>query len=85
VEVSSPPTTTPPPPAAPESQPPIIPQDAPILQGIFYRPGASSAILDGKTVRVGDQFRQYRVKAISKNTVTLAGPDKKEFKISLGN
>jgi hypothetical protein len=76
------PVVTPPPVAAP---PPVNPPDAPKLQGIFYSPTAPSAIVDGKTVRPGDQFRQYRVKAISKYTVTLIGPDKKEIQIGMSN
>lgn len=59
--------------------------DGPRLQGIFYSPTAPSAILDGKTVRPGDAFKQYKVKEITKYTVTLIGPDKKELKIGMGN
>jgi hypothetical protein len=93
----SPPVVTPPPvaslPVAPppvaapavEAPPPVIPADLPKLQGIFYSPTAPSAIVDGKTVRPGDQFRQYHVKAISKYAVTLVGPDHKEVQISMGN
>jgi hypothetical protein len=69
----------------PVEPPPINPPDAPKLQGIFYSPTAPSAIVDGKTVRPGDQFRQYRVKSISKYTVTLVGPDKKEIQIGMSN
>ena len=70
----------------PVEPPPVVnPPDAPKLQGIFYSPTAPSAIVDGKTIRPGDQFRQYKVKAISKYTVTLIGPDKKEIKIGMGN
>jgi hypothetical protein len=68
---------------APEPPPPLNPPDAPELQGIFYSPTAPSAIIDGKTVRPGDQFRQYRVKEIGKFNVTLVGPDKKEIKLGL--
>lgn len=77
----------PPPPVTPPSPnpPSVIPADAPHLQGIFYSTKTPSAILDGKTARPGDQFGQYRVKAISKYTVTLVGPDKKEFQIGMGN
>jgi hypothetical protein len=39
--------------------------------------------VDGKTVRPGDQFRQYRVKEIGKFSVTLVGPDKKEIKLGM--
>jgi hypothetical protein len=64
---------------------PLNPPGAPKLQGIFYTTNAPSAIVDGKSVRPGTQFGEYRVKAISRATVTLIGPDKKEFQISLGN
>ena len=69
----------------PSEPPPPPPPDLPKLQGIFYSPTAPSAILDGKTIRPGDQFRQYKVKAISKYTVTLTGPDKKDIKIGMSN
>lgn len=71
-----------PPPPAPE---PLNPPDAPVLQGIFYSPTAPSAIVDGKTVRPGDHFKQYRVKEITKYTVTLIGPDGKAIKIGMGD
>jgi hypothetical protein len=64
---------------------PLNPPGAPKLQGIFYSTNAPSAIVDGKSVRPGTQFGEYRVKAISRYAVTLIGPDKKEFQISLGN
>jgi len=64
---------------------PAPPPDAPKLQGIFYSPTSPSAIIDGKIVRPGDQFHEYKVKAISKYTVTLVGADKKEFQIGMGN
>ena len=67
-----------PPPASP-------PEPLPKLQGIFFSPTAPSAILDGKIIRPGDQYRQYRVKAISKYTVTLVGPDKKDTQVGMGN
>lgn len=76
------PVAAPPPVAIP---PPLNPPNVPKLQGIFYSPTTPSAILNGKTVRPGDQFYEYRVKSISKSTVTLIGPDKKEIQIGLGN
>ena len=66
-----------------EPPPPVNPPDAPKLQGIFYSPTAPSAIIDGKIVRPGDQFHEYKVKAISKYTVTLVGADKKEIQIGM--
>lgn len=68
-----------------EPPPPLNPPDAPKLQGIFYSPTRPSAIVNGKTVRPGDQFYEFHVKSISKYTVTLIGPDKKEIQIGLGN
>jgi hypothetical protein len=41
--------------------------------------------LDGKTVRPGDKFRKYRVKEITKYTVSLIGPDGKLLKIGMGD
>jgi hypothetical protein len=81
VAVVSPPVE-PPKPADPV---PAVPPDAPKLQGIDYSRTAPSAILDGKTVRPGDQIGQYHVKEISKYSVTLVGPDKKEIKLGMGN
>jgi hypothetical protein len=68
-----------------EPPPPLNPPDAPKLQGIFYSTTAPSAIVDGKTIRPGDQFGPYRVKSISKFNVTLIGPDKKEIQIGMNN
>ena len=67
---------------APEP-PPVV--ELPRLQGIFYSPTAPSAIMDGKTIRPGDTFKQYKVKEISKFNVILVGPDKKEIKVGLGS
>ncbi len=67
---------------APEP-PPVV--ELPRLQGIFYSPTAPSAIMDGKTIRPGDTFKQYKVKDITKFNVILVGPDKKEIKVGLGS
>jgi hypothetical protein len=64
--------------------PPSVEIYVPKLQGIFYSPTAPTAILDGKTVGPGDQFKQYRVKAITKYTVILIGPDNKEITVGIG-
>jgi hypothetical protein len=55
----------------------------PVLQGIFYSPTSPTAIVNGKTVGVGNMIGEYRVKAISKSAVTLEGPDGKEKQITL--
>ena len=69
-------------PAPPE---PVEPPDLPRLQGIFYSATSPSAIVDGKTVRPGDKFRQYQVKEITKYTVTLLAPDGKAIKLGMSN
>jgi hypothetical protein len=69
---------------APPPPPPPPPVELPRLQGIFYSATAPTAILDGKTVAPGDQFKDFHVKAISKFTVTLVGPDKKEYTVGMG-
>lgn len=69
--------------AVPVPEPEKLPE-LPRLQGIFYSPTAPSAILEGKTIRPGDAFKQYKVKEITKFNVILIGPDKKEIKIGLG-
>jgi hypothetical protein len=71
--------------SAPTPVAPPPPPELPRLQGIFYSPTTPTAILDGKTVAPGDQFNQFQVKAISKYTVTLVGPDKKEYQVGMGN
>ena len=41
------------------------------LQAIFFAPGRSSAIISGKTVRVGNIFKGFRVTAITEVSATL--------------
>lgn len=41
------------------------------LQGIFYRPTNPSAVVNSKTVFVGDHIANAKVKAIDKQSVTL--------------
>jgi len=41
------------------------------LQGIFYRPSGPSAVINSKTVFVGDTIADAKVKAISQLSVTL--------------
>jgi hypothetical protein len=42
------------------------------LQAIFFAPGHSSAIISGKTVHAGDNFKGFRVAAITQTSATLA-------------
>ena len=41
------------------------------LQAIFYAPGHSSAIISGKTVHPGDNFKGFRIAAITQTSATL--------------
>jgi hypothetical protein len=43
----------------------------PKLQGIFYRPERPAALLNGRTVLVGGTRGEYRVVAISQQSVTV--------------
>ncbi len=69
---------------APVPPPPVVPA-LPKLQGIFYSTTAPSAIVDGKTVRPGDPFKQYRVKAITQLTVSLMDAEGKTTTLVMGN
>jgi len=52
--------------------PAAVPPAPPLkLQAIFFAPGRSTAIISGKTVRVGNTFRGYRVAAITEASATL--------------
>jgi hypothetical protein len=66
--------------------PPPMPEtpDMPHLQGIFYS-AHPTAIVDGKTIHIGDQYKQYKVKQITQFYVILTGTDQKDYKITLGN
>lgn len=63
----------------------VDPDNGPKLQGVFYSAKSPTAIIDGKTVRVGDRFQNYRVKEITKYTVLLVGPDNKPLKLGMSN
>jgi hypothetical protein len=55
----------------------------PKLQGIVY--GETSwAIVDGKTVYVGDSVGNFRVKEIFPNSITLQGTNGSEQKLGIG-
>jgi len=55
---------------APES---VLPPLTPVrLQAIFYAPGRSTAIINGKTMRVGETLNEYRLMAITQTSATLA-------------
>lgn len=86
--------TTNPPASAPASvpapvQPPqtmsVNPLFGPKLQGIFYSPTDPTAILDGKTVHVGDHFKSYRVAKITPTSVILRDSDNETVKVVMHN
>jgi len=80
------------PPVAIVTNPPVVSNNAaaapsllppPKLQGIIY--GQKSwAIVDGKTVYVGDSVDSFRVKEITPDSITLESPDGSEKKLVLG-
>ena len=55
----------------PVEEPPKPPAPALKLQGIFYRPANPSAVVNNKTVFLGDFVGSSRVKAIDRQSVTL--------------
>jgi hypothetical protein len=71
----------PPPIAIPaQVQPPAVAPETPPqgppplrLQAIIYRPTRASAMINGRTLFVGDEFGNLRVVAIGQTSVTLAG------------
>jgi hypothetical protein len=60
------------------------PARQPKLQGIVYAPKWPTAIVDGRTVHVGDRLGQFRVKGISQDTVTLERTNGVQEKLKLG-
>ncbi|HXS69007.1 MAG TPA: hypothetical protein VN761_09205, partial [Candidatus Polarisedimenticolia bacterium] len=62
-------------PATPSAEPaPIVvaPPPTPVkLQAIFYSPGRSTAMINGKTVAVGDALKEYRITTITPTSVRL--------------
>ena len=42
-----------------------------MLQGIYYRPAKPSAVINAKTVYVGDKVAQAKVLAIDRREVTV--------------
>jgi hypothetical protein len=53
----------------------LAPPAGPRLQGILYNVAQPTAIISGKTVRVGSTVGGYKVKAIFPTEVDLIGPD----------
>jgi hypothetical protein len=51
--------------------PPTPAQPAYKLQGIYWRPSRAAAVVNGKTLYVGDQVDKARIASIDKDSVTL--------------
>jgi hypothetical protein len=79
------PVTRPAPASMAPSSPPPAPPPEPRLQGIVFAPTRPWAIVNGKTVRVGDWLGEFRVKAISPRGVVLEKADGSQKKLGLGN
>lgn len=62
-------------PPAPTNPPVAIPAPPPAavykLQGIYWRPSKPSAVINAKTVYIGDRVETARVTAINQESVTL--------------
>ena len=84
-EVAPPVVENPPPPPSPPPLRPENPENSPKLQGVFYSATAPAAIVNGKMVRPGDHYLNYRVTEITRFTVTLVGPDGKAIKLNMAN
>ena len=89
VESISPVATNPPPPVvetnvAPASNTVAVAPARPHLQGIVYDSVRPWAIVDGKTVYPGDRVGEFRVKEISKGTLTLEDTNGTRQKLLLG-
>jgi len=86
VPVPAPVSATLPPVPSPLAQtppPPPTPLPGPKLQGIVYAATGAWAIVDGKTVLVGDRLGDFRVKAISPRSVTLEKADGSQRQLNL--
>lgn len=60
----------------PEGALPVSAREIPVsnryrLQGIFYRPSSPSAVINSKTVYVGDSIADAKIRRIDQNSVTL--------------
>jgi len=80
------PVAAPPTPASPtptQTQLPPPPPPEPKLQGIVYAAAGAWAIVDGKTVLVGDRLGDFRVKEISPREVILEKAGGSQKKLSL--
>ena len=74
---ASPPPAANPPPAAQWEQPPRV-------QGIIFSATRPLAIVDGKTVNVGDRVGDFQVKQILKDSIIFLGPDGSQKTLHIG-
>ena len=73
----APATNTNPPPAAPVEQ-------LPKLQGVIFNAASPLAIVNGKTVGVGDRVGDFQVKQILKSSVIIQRPDGSQKTLTIG-
>ncbi|MGD0743758.1 MAG: hypothetical protein ABSA45_01250 [Verrucomicrobiota bacterium] len=73
----------PPPSSLPSQSPPPPPPAEPKLQGIVYATTRPWAIVNGQTVHVGDRLGEFRVKEISRRSVTLEKTDGSQKNLGL--
>lgn len=71
VQVAAAPAPNPPAPAQIAVPVPAAQAEPLKLQAIFFAPGHSSAIINGKTVHTGDTFKGFRIAAIAETSATL--------------
>ena len=71
--------------ANPTNPPPAAPvEQLPRLQGIIFNAAHPLAIVNGKTVNVGDRVGDYQVKQILKNSVVFQRPDGSRKTLNIG-
>ena len=66
------------------TQPAAVPELWPKVQGIIYNAANPEAIVNGKTVGVGDRVGNFSVKQILKDGVIFQRPDGSEKKLAIG-
>ena len=69
---------------APAAEPATPPPPPPRVQGISYYNGKWQAIVNGKTVYVGNTVNGFRIAVISRNNVVFIAPDGSQEKVALG-
>jgi len=66
------------------AKPAAVPELLPKVQGIIYNAANPEAIVNGKTVGVGDRVGNFSVKQILKDGVVFQRPDGSEKKLAIG-